>query len=138
MSWERRAGQLYYYRKVRRGGRRMRQYVGKGEGAELAAALDETRRRERELGRERRRREDERWRAAERALDVLGAVAGAVLRAALGRAGFAQHQRGEWRRRQKTMQTTAPTKDEGMPASLPADVARTIERARSGDASVMP
>jgi hypothetical protein len=42
MGWERRRGRMYYYRKVRRGGRIISQYRGSGELGQLAALLAET------------------------------------------------------------------------------------------------
>jgi cob(I)alamin adenosyltransferase len=95
MGWER----GYYYRARKEGGRVVRQYVGKGTLAELAAETDAF---------ERQRREAERaaWRAERAELEALDAplaelnhLADLLARAALVAAGYRQHNRGEWRRR---------------------------------------
>ena len=44
MAWVRRGRKLYYYRTRRVGGRVLREYLGSGPEAELAAALDSARR----------------------------------------------------------------------------------------------
>lgn len=48
MGWEQRGNGEYYYRKARRGGRVVSEYVGRGDFASLAALLDEERREERQ------------------------------------------------------------------------------------------
>ena len=40
MGWETRGNGTYYYRKVRRGGRVVSEYIGAGPGAEALAGLD--------------------------------------------------------------------------------------------------
>ena len=62
MSWEQRGNRRYYYRKRRQGGRVVSEYVGAGELAGAAAALDAL---EREIRRAERQR-----RAQLRALDA--------------------------------------------------------------------
>ena len=40
MSWEQRGNATYYYRKKRRGGRVVSEYVGRGKSAQFAALID--------------------------------------------------------------------------------------------------
>jgi hypothetical protein len=99
MGWEQRGGRWYYYTAERVGGRVVKQYVGTGRVAELAAELDaETR--------EQRADEGESDRAARSDLDALAAalaplneLADAVAAAALLAAGYHRHHRGPWRKR---------------------------------------
>ncbi|NIM51380.1 MAG: hypothetical protein GTO22_19375, partial [Gemmatimonadales bacterium] len=56
MSWQQRGNRRYYYRKRRHGDRVISEYVGAGELAETAAALDDL---EREIRRAQRRRRQE-------------------------------------------------------------------------------
>jgi len=95
MPWER----GYYYRARKVGGRVVREYFGRGEIAELIAALDAADRGDRQDRAKRLRafradlvRLDEQARAADEALGV-------VAQAALLAAGCRQHKRGEWRRK---------------------------------------
>jgi hypothetical protein len=98
--WERRKrGGLYYTRSRREGGRVVREYIGSGPVAVLAARMDA-------LERERREEQAALWRQERRELDALDAsvdeVAGAsdfLVRAALLVSGYRQHNRGEWRKR---------------------------------------
>jgi hypothetical protein len=96
MAWVR---GRYYTRSRKVGGRVVRQYVGTGPVAELAAQTDA-------LKRERREEERAAWRAKRAQLEALDApldelneLADLLARAALTAAGFRQHHRGEWRRR---------------------------------------
>jgi hypothetical protein len=99
----------YYYRARKVNGRVVRQYVGRGEAAEIVAAADAEEREEREY-------RAERLRAFRADLDRLDGLVGeadeavaAVVQAALLAAGYQQHRRGEWRRqRVKTSQTNRP------------------------------
>jgi hypothetical protein len=98
MGWER---GRYYSRSRRVNGRVVREYVGSGEVARLAARTDAA-------DRERRRAERAALRAREAELDALDAplkqldeLADLVARAALEAAGFHRHNRGEWRRRRE-------------------------------------
>lgn len=95
MPWDHRG---YYYRAHKFGGRVVRQYVGRGEIAELVAALDAADRDERADRADRLRA----FRADLDRLDALveraDAALAAVARAALLAAGYRQHHRGEWRK----------------------------------------
>lgn len=99
MGWEtRRRGGHYYTRSRREGGRVVREYVGSGYTALLAASMDKNERREKAENRER----DAKVRKTMAAVDALIAEAGtearSTLEAALEAAGYHQHKRGEWRK----------------------------------------
>ena len=98
MAWETKGTSRYYTRSRRVGRRVVREYLGMGPEAHLAAALDDRRRREREAARAARRRQRSRWEAAARPLNDLAGLAELFVRAALFAAGFHRHQRS-WRRR---------------------------------------
>src|SRR5262245_10573784 len=98
MAWENRKGRSYYYRRRRKHGRCTREYVPKAL-ADLAAGLDVARRQKRALDREQRQAEQARWQRGEAALDELGALAAGLFRAVMAKAGYHQHQRGDWRKR---------------------------------------
>ena len=93
MAWEQRAKKHYYYRKRRYGQCVVSEYVGAGELAETAAALDAL---EREAGQARRRR----WAAirafdaqVDQACDLIQALACSALLVA----GHHLH-KGQWRK----------------------------------------
>jgi hypothetical protein len=100
MGWERRQrGSLYYTTSRREGGRIVRTYIGRGEGAEAIAQLDA-------LDRAKRAEEAEAWRAererVEEAEDKLKAyceLVDATTAAVLSLAGYHRHDRGPWRRK---------------------------------------
>src|SRR5215218_9715632 len=100
MAWERRKrGSLYYTRSKKVAGRVVREYVGTGPLAKLAALMDE----EDRLGR---KEESKAWRAERERLEAMEApitelceIAETLARAALLAAGYHQHNRGEWRKR---------------------------------------
>ena len=95
VGWER--GYYYRARKVR--GRVVREYVGKGPVADLAAALDADRRHEREAERAARPERRAELEALDAPLTALNDLADLLARAALVAAGYHQHKRGEWRKR---------------------------------------
>ena len=99
MGWERKGGCRFYTRSRRVGGRVIREYVGTGAVAELAAREDEQRRRRHEEARERLRREQEAFAAAAAPHQALDRVADALMAAALEAAGYHRHDRGHWRKR---------------------------------------
>ena len=108
MGWERRSrGGLYYTRSRRVGGRVVREYVGTGLAAELAARLDAAERGRRGARAAAGRAERERLDAADATLAELSAVADALARSALLLAGYHRHDRGEWRRRRGREQAGA-------------------------------
>lgn len=95
MGWER----GYYYRARKVNGRVVREYVGTGFVAELAAQMDASERREREIERAARRAERDELDALDAPLNELNTLADLVAKAALMAAGFHCHRRGEWRRK---------------------------------------
>lgn len=94
MGWESRGGRDYYYRKRRRGGRVVSEYVGAGDFATLAALLDEEDRDEAAECREQRRADRELERRLDELIRQAKDEAGAYLRGL----GFYQHKRA-WRLR---------------------------------------
>ena len=100
MGWER---GRYYTRSRKVNGRVVREYVGVGRVAELAAQLDAIERQQREAERAARRAERTKLDALDTLLDELNDLAELLARAALEAAGFHQHKRGEWRRRREAV-----------------------------------
>ena len=99
MPLERRGSRAYYYRGERHGSKVVRRYVGCGEVAEMAAAVDELSRLERAAADRLREQERQRLLAAEGPLLELCGLAEALAHAALLAAGYHRHDRGAWRRR---------------------------------------
>jgi len=96
MAWEtRNGGGRYYTRSKRVGGRVVREYVGTGPAAELAAEADAARRAQREQERRAWNRAKKEIEASEDALERLREA----VRGLLVDGGFYRHNRGEWRRR---------------------------------------
>jgi hypothetical protein len=106
MAWEtRQRGGRYYCRTRREGGRRIREYVGRGIVGELAARMDAEQRAQRAEAvarrREARRQEAESARALGALLADLDAVATTLLVATLTTAGYHRQNRGPWRKRRE-------------------------------------
>jgi hypothetical protein len=99
MAWEQIGSRSYYYRKIWRNGRCVRQYVGAGAAAELAAAADDIARVQRQMATRALRQERDRLTAAAAPLQQLCESSEMLSRAALLAAGFHQHARSQWRRR---------------------------------------
>jgi hypothetical protein len=97
--WVSRGDRRYYYRSKRLGNRVVRQYVGTGPLADLAAALDRFARVQRQAETEARRTDQECQVAALQPLQVFCEATDLLARASLLAAGYHQHDRGEWRRR---------------------------------------
>jgi hypothetical protein len=91
----------YYTRSKKVNGRVVREYVGSGEVAEVAAQIDAITRADRQAEREARRAEKAALDALEAPLNDLNDLADLLARAALIAAGFRQHKRGEWRRKRR-------------------------------------
>ena len=88
----------YYYRSVREGGRVRKEYVGGGVLGEVAAALDELKRRQREEEVAYWREERERLERSAAFLHELAEATEVLLRAQLLASGFHKH-KGQWRRK---------------------------------------
>jgi hypothetical protein len=98
MGWDR---GRYYTRSKKVGGRVVREYVGTGRVAELAAELDAIGRQQREAERAAWRTERAELEALDAPLDELNDLADLLAHAALLAAGFHRHKRGEWRKRRE-------------------------------------
>jgi hypothetical protein len=97
MGWDR----GYYYRTKRVNGRVVRQYVGAGRVAELAAELDAVEREKRRLDALDLRQQKADMAALDADLDTLCKLTDLAARAALLAAGYRRHHRGEWRKRRE-------------------------------------
>ena len=98
--WERRIrGGLYYTRSRKQDGRVIREYVGRGPLAELAAEADALRNLRREEEAKAWRQEREELEALDRSVEELYEAAEVLARASLIAAGYHQHNRGAWRKR---------------------------------------
>jgi hypothetical protein len=100
MSWETRAdcARRYYTRSRRIAGRVVREYVGAGPAAEVAATLDAARRTELAALAAARREEVAAILAARAVAKSLDREAKGLLHASMSRAGFRLHARSVWRR----------------------------------------
>lgn len=98
MGWDK---GRYYTRSRKVNGRVVREYIGRGEVAELAAQSDAINHADREARREARRAEKAKLDALDASVQELDELANLLARAALLAAGYRQHNRGEWRRRRK-------------------------------------
>ncbi len=98
MSWERRRGELYYYRSVRIDGRPRKVYFGSGEEALAQQARDIVSRDRRRAERDALASEWARVAAADAALARFLELAELLTRAVLILSGHHQHH-GEWRLR---------------------------------------
>jgi hypothetical protein len=98
MGWDR---DRYYTRSRKVDGRVVREYVGCGRLAELAAELDACERQKRENERAARRAQQAQLEALEADIQTLCELTDLAARATLLAAGFHQHKRGEWRKRRE-------------------------------------
>jgi hypothetical protein len=99
MPWELRGRRFYYTRSKRLNGRVVREYIGTGAIAELAAAADLLRQGDRRAAAAALRGEQARWRAALAPLLELSRAVDVVVRAALLAAGYHRHSRSSWRKK---------------------------------------
>jgi hypothetical protein len=97
VAWEREGNRSYYYRSVRRRGHVVRECLGCGLEARLAAAIVQQRRQRQQAARQARRAAQEPWEEACLPVDELAAAVELLVSAALVGAGYYQR-RGEWRR----------------------------------------
>ena len=108
MAWER----GYYYRVRKLGGRVVREYVGTGRVAELAAQLDAIERETREAEAAAWRAEKARLEALDADVDALIGVTDLAATAALLAAGYHQHKR-QWRRKRRGNSSNRPDGADG-------------------------
>jgi hypothetical protein len=100
--WERRQrGGPYYTRSRKVAGRVVREYVGTGPLAELAAEIDAEGRLQRERQRQLWREERERIGTLENPVEDLCDASEILAQATLVAAGYRRHKRGEWRKRRE-------------------------------------
>src|SRR4051794_15463829 len=100
MAWERRArGGLYYTRSRRVNGRVVREYVGTGQVADLAARVDAEARARRTQAVATSAAERARLDALDEQVTTLSNASETLARSSLLVAGYYRHARGEWRRR---------------------------------------
>jgi hypothetical protein len=100
--WEHRdRGGLYYTRSHKVAGRVVREYVGTGPLAELAAEIDTEERWQREGQRQSWREECECMQALEQPIEELCEASETLAQATLIAAGYRRHNRGEWRKRRE-------------------------------------
>jgi hypothetical protein len=98
MGWDR---GRYYTRSKKVHGRVVREYVGTGRLAELAAQRDDREREQRRRDAAILRDQRADWAALDAAIRALSEQVELVARAALRAAGFHQHKRGEWRKKRE-------------------------------------
>jgi hypothetical protein len=96
----------YYTRSKKVNGRVVREYVGIGEVAELAAQIDAINREKRETERDALRAERAALETLDAPMNELNDLADLLARAVLLAAGYQQHKRGEWRRRRGNRKRT--------------------------------
>jgi hypothetical protein len=97
MAWER----GYYYRVKRIDGSVVREYVGRGEVAELAARLDLIERHRREGERAQIREVKDQLSELEQCVLEADALADLVAEAGILAAGYRKHHRGAWRKQRE-------------------------------------
>ncbi len=110
MGWETRArGGRYYTRSKKVGGRVVREYVGTGRVAALAAEIDAVERCEREHASAQLRAERDKERSQEATLIDYCRNTDAIMEQALLAAGYHKH-KGQWRRKHGTKEENRPGK----------------------------
>jgi hypothetical protein len=108
MGWER----GYFYRVRKESGRVVREYVGRGPVAILAAKLDALEREKRQVQAHDLRHEKHALAVLEADLKALEQTTDLLARAALLAAGFHQYNRGEWRKRRERDGNPGPGRPE--------------------------
>ena len=136
MGWETRGERSYFYKKVRRGGRVLSEYIGTGPLAEFMASKTIEKRFRRVTEGEAEQAQREALEAIERPLVEWCNQVEVFTRAVLEAAGYHRHARGRWRKRRMTA-SGAPAQ-RGKERSDPAERRRVLERAAQGDKSCLP
>src|SRR6516164_5044466 len=95
MGWER----GYYYRVRKVNGRVVREYIGAGRVAELAAQVDALERDKRQLEAQELRQKKAELAALDDDIKALSNTTEVLAQAALLVAGYHRHKHGEWRKR---------------------------------------
>ncbi len=99
MGWETRSGRRYYYRARKVDGRVVKDYMGAGPRAEIAALQDTWARQDRAAAARVRRAERTWLEAIDGELTAVDHAIEALARTSLVLAGYHRHRRGAWRRR---------------------------------------
>jgi hypothetical protein len=106
MAWESRKGRgRYYTRSRRKGGRVVREYLGKGWKAIIASDIDELLKAKRAAATASRREEKGEVQKLDADLLAISQGVDLIAKAALLAAGYRQHHRGEWRRKRERRDT---------------------------------
>ena len=103
MVWEQVGRRRYYYCSQWIAGRSVRRYVGTGPVAELAAAADELRKLKRVIADREQKAEQARWQTTQSPLLNLCTGANLLTKATLLCAGYSQHARSSWRKKQHAL-----------------------------------
>ena len=130
MGWER----GYYYRVHKVKGRVVREYVGTGWVAELAAQTDALEREKRQRAVRELRQQKAELAALDADIKTMGETTELAGRAALLAAGYHQHKRGEWR---KNVSKTSLAVINAAPMAGQEIVALAV-RAQNGDVAALP
>lgn len=141
MAWENRKGRRYYYRSRKVRGRVVREYVGTGEVAEVAARLDAEAANVRVLRRIERLRTQTELEELDAMLEQIDCKVNAIVSVAMTLAGFHWH-RGEWRRIRNMPTSDTPAASPTPPVdpateAKPPTSAELLQRARNGDVAAM-
>lgn len=99
MAWEQRRNGMYYYRTRKDHGRVIKEYVGTGAEAEVAAERDALSRAARADAREKQHREQSAIRASDAPVENFADSLETLTRAHLVSSGYHRHHGGEWRKR---------------------------------------
>jgi hypothetical protein len=99
MAWERRRNGTYYYRTLKEQGRVIKEYVGTGPVAEVAAERDAVVRAARAEAVTQLHQEQAAFQALDRPVADFAITLETLTRAHLVRNGYHRHHGGEWRRR---------------------------------------
>lgn len=97
MSWETRGNNRYYYRKTRKNGRVVSEYLGAGPFVEAIVALEQLDRERERMARQAERETLEADLELDRQVDRVTAAVRDVTRAALVASGYHTH-KGQWRK----------------------------------------
>ncbi len=99
MSWERRRQRSYYYRARKVGGRVVKEYIGSGPRAEIAALMDASAREDRAAKVTSCQAERAGLEAVDDELTNIDDAIEVMMRTSLVLSGYHRHHRGNWRRR---------------------------------------